>query len=136
MKTLESSNAAILALATLALAACSPVYRTNYNLIPPATAQGQTCVMAVKSMSDTCMNNCSQMSRSCRSFGTGVSLGYGFSNTRGYRDPFYNSSILDDRDCSPRQCEETCLASARNAHLSCGGTITEEVVCTANCPKP
>lgn len=122
--------------AALLLAACGPVYRTNYNLLPPPTQAGQLCASNVKLMSDTCVSNCTQMARSCYNPG-GFSTSIGFGN-RGYigNGVGYESSILDDRDCSPRQCEESCLASARTAHQSCGGTITQETVCTSNCPPP
>ena len=126
----------IVAFAVL-LAACSPVYRTNYDLLPPPTREGQLCAANVKLMSDTCMANCAQMARSCRSFTPGINVGYGFG--RGSYEPVYGpgaSTLADDRDCSPRQCEESCLASARTAHTNCGGTITQQTVCTANCPKP
>lgn len=128
------------------LAACGPVYRTNYNLFPPTDAAGQMCVKNVALMSDTCVSNCRQMSRNCASpggfhssvgfgasnYGRGGSnygVGYGMGYGSGYND------ALDNRDCSATQCIETCLSTARQAHLNCGGTIKQEVVCTANCPK-
>ncbi|RYG61835.1 MAG: hypothetical protein EON60_02015 [Alphaproteobacteria bacterium] len=132
---------ALLATALL-LAACGPVYRTNYNLFPPESASGQMCVKNVSLMSDTCVANCRQMSRSCASpggfstsvgFGSGHygrGMGYGVGYGSGYNNAF------DDRDCSPTQCIESCLATGRQAHLNCGGTIQKDVVCTANCPKP
>jgi hypothetical protein len=122
----------------LLLAACGPVYRTNYDLLPPASKEGQLCVNNVKLMSDTCVANCEQMSRSCRSFSSGIGVGYGYGSWHGgnYEAVTGGSSILADRDCSTLQCTESCLASARTAHLSCGGTIRQQTVCTANCPKP
>lgn len=128
-----------LTLIPLILAACGPTYRTNYNLFPPASKEGQLCTSNVKIMSDVCINNCAQMARSCRSFSPGgLSVGYGtYGSGVGYGTSFGNrADILDDRDCSPVQCQESCLAAARTAHLSCGGTITEQTVCTANCPPP
>jgi hypothetical protein len=127
----------LLPVAALLLAACGPVYRTNYELFPPADLAGQTCVANVKLMSDTCEANCRQMSRNCRSNGSGVSIGYGYGRYGGnYETVMGNRQLLDDRDCNDTQCVESCLATARQAHLNCGGTIKSEVVCTANCPAP
>ncbi len=117
------------------LAACGPVYRTNYTLNEPATESGRLCSSNVIIMSNTCVENCRQMARSCYNpggFHTSIGLGSG-----GYRGAGwgYERSMLDERDCSPRKCEENCLASARAAHVRCGGTVTEETVCTANCDK-
>ena len=125
----------LLPLAALLLTACGPVYRTNYNLFPPTSKEGQICVANVASMSDTCVNNCRQMSRSCRSSGFSASYGYG-SYGYGNYEPVHRSTILDDRDCNDTQCIDSCLTAARQSHLNCGGTIQSEVVCTANCPAP
>ncbi len=140
MKFLSSCNPAILTSCALALAACGPTYRTNYNLFPPADKAGQMCVQNVALMSDTCVANCRQMARSCSSPGFRTSVGFGAGNYgrgMGYGVGYGNgyNDALDDRDCSPTQCIETCLSTARHAHLNCGGTIKQEVVCTANCPK-
>ncbi|RYG62195.1 MAG: hypothetical protein EON60_00645 [Alphaproteobacteria bacterium] len=128
-----------LALATaLVLAACGPVYRTNYNLFPPENASGQMCVKNVALMSDTCVANCRQMSRSCASpggFSSTVGFGSGnYGRGMGY-GVGYGTDIVNERDCSPTQCIESCLATGRQAHLNCGGTIQKDVVCTANCPE-
>ena len=136
MKLLQSNSPAILASLALALAACGPVYRTNYNLLPPATASGQLCANNVKAMSDVCVANCQMMARSCRSFSTGVSLNYGWSRHDGSFEGGPGREILDDRDCSAVQCESNCLAAARTAHASCGGAVMQQTVCTANCPAP
>ncbi|TKW61834.1 MAG: hypothetical protein DI628_04230 [Blastochloris viridis] len=122
-----------LVLLALVLAACGPTYRTNYTLNEPATESGRLCSSNVIVMSNTCVENCRQMARSCYNpGGFHTSIGYG---RGGYGGWGYNQSLLDERDCSPRQCEENCLASARAAHVRCGGTVTEETVCTANCDK-
>lgn len=123
----------LLAIALL-LAACGPTYRTNYELFPPAGKEGQTCVANVKLMSDTCVENCRQMSRNC---GSGFSTGIGFGTGPYYGSGIgFNQSMYDERDCRPTQCIESCLATARQAHVNCGGTVKAETVCTSNCPKP
>ncbi len=117
------------------VAACGPTYRTNYTLNEPTTESGRLCSSNVIVMSNTCVENCRQMARSCYNpGGFHTSMGFGSGGYRGYGWG-YERSLLDDRDCSPRQCEENCLASARAAHVRCGGTVTEETVCTANCDK-
>lgn len=127
---------ALLALATL-LTACGPTYRTNYNLLPPATQSGQLCAMNVKSMSDVCVANCQMMGRSCRNYGPGGGIGLGYGRREGFiAGGGYNDTLLDDRDCSTVQCESNCLAAARTSHLSCGGSVTRQTVCTSNCPPP
>lgn len=116
------------------LCACGPTYRTNYNLFPPSDAAGQTCVRNVSMMSDTCVANCRQMSRSCANPG-GFHTSFGASNYgHGMGIGYGSRDLFDDRDCSATQCIETCLATARTAHVNCGGTVQSEVVCTANCP--
>lgn len=123
----------------LLMASCGPTYTTNYTLLPAPTKEGQLCSTNVKLMADTCLNNCRQMAYNCRSGGFSAGLGYG-SGGWGHHGMGggigYNQSLLDDRDCSSYRCEDSCKTAARQGHLNCGGTVTEEVVCTANCPKP
>lgn len=121
----------LLPLALLLFTACGPVYRTNYTLNEPATDVGRLCSKNVIEMSNTCLQGCQQMARKCEDagrFGTSMTLGSG-----GQLGMY--QTLGDQRDCSPRQCEETCLAAARKAHINCGGTVTEETVCTANCDQ-
>lgn len=122
-------------LLVLALAACGPQLRTNYNLLPPPTPQGQVCAGGCLLMSNTCVENCRLMSRKCESYdaSTGVGFGTGWRHHGGMVEAGLTRP-LSSADCSARQCEENCLAAARQCHLTCGGTITSETVCVANCP--
>jgi|GEM_PF-5873020 len=122
-------------LLTLLLAACGPQLRTNYNLLPPKTASGQLCANNCAFMANTCVTNCRAMSNQCTDVDYNSSFGYGTGWAR--RGSFVGATIgapLSGTDCSSRTCEENCLAAARQCHLNCGGTITQQTVCVANCP--
>lgn len=123
----------------LLLAACGPQMRTNYQLFPPKTESGRLCANNCLLMSNTCVTNCRAMARQCASVDYDSGLGIGAGSGWGYRGGFVGAGFsrpLSGAECSSRSCEESCLAAARQCHTNCGGTVTSQTVCVANCPKP
>ncbi len=126
----------ILIATALLLAACGPAYRTNYVLNEPATESGRLCSANVIEMSNACVQSCRQMAHQCETtnsaFATSIDLGKGgrWGRSLGYDIGGRTGSA----DCSSSKCEASCLAAARQSHTNCGGTVTEQTVCTRNCP--
>lgn len=128
----------------LLLAACGPQLRTNYQLLPPKTQSGQICANNCMLMSNTCVQNCRLMAMQCnnvdydRDYGFGSGLGFdtgGHYRSGGFVGARF-AQPLPSAECSSTRCENNCLAAARQCHTNCGGTITQQTICVANCPKP
>lgn len=136
---------AFLACTLLALAACGPVYETDYRLeTPDQTDEATTgCLSACAAERGSCGRAAEQELRLCEDR---ASLQEQACETRAQLD-FMVCSAGAERDgtsCYRRQCRRpscstgglgACEASYRRCFAACGGKVLEERRCVANCPS-
>jgi hypothetical protein len=122
-----------LLLCTTTLAACGPMYRTEYHLTPPGDGRGRACVA-----------RCSDDQAACQSRMDAASEDT-FRNCELRAEQDYSRCLLlakDDkakRECSRSSCERRpdysgCESAFRNCFEACGGKVDAQQVCTFNCP--
>lgn len=152
--------AAVAIVLGVALAACStePVYRTQYTLTPPSSAQGRTCVATCQGNQQLCIGNAraevqkceadrrhrqrecldlaDQNYRSCLS-----RIRYGNASSRQtQRQSCESSQTLSRSNCTNRyyaNCspDSDCDGQYRNCFRLCGGQVQARRVCVRNCDK-
>jgi hypothetical protein len=118
-----------------ALAACGPQYVQDYDLFPPASAQGKQCVTECTVTKESCEKSCYRDALyDCR-YDSGMGVGFGYGH-RGYWDTQFGSAFPSDYQCrSPNACLQTCRAQQLACHKNCGGTVVpREPRCVGNCP--
>jgi hypothetical protein len=125
--------------ALLLLAACGPVYHTDYILTPPASPSGKQCANQCYYVREGCMGACENVGYNCGS-GMYGSLGYSHWN-RGRHGAFsgigYGSPHHHAADCRYERdlCAERCEMQYRQCFTVCGGQVTPSTVCVQNCPQ-
>lgn len=116
----------------VACAACGPVYDTTYSFRPPPTSTGRVCASQCETSRYQCLQLEEVRSRECQ--------------YRADRDRDYcERQIRIDKGRSPKwyECgtescsadEEHCESSYRNCYQACGGSVTADTRCVANCDK-
>lgn len=122
----------LLMLVALPLTACGPMYDTFYTFTPPETASGQQCLMQCehlkmqcRSMEEMRVDACEERSR--------------WAQER-CRDDIYRRKHREPKwhECGSESCTadlERCEASYRSCYQSCGGRVTSETRCVANCDQ-
>jgi hypothetical protein len=131
----------VIGLIVAAVAACGPVYRTNYELTPPQTAEGRMCVTQCQQTKSTCQSAGYDRYQRCKS----EQRAYAERKFNEYRiqQLLLNEKITKSQrhfyggySCSHEQsykggCEQDFIG----CFSTCGGKVTPHIVCTANCEK-
>lgn len=132
-------------LLVLTLAACGPIYDTQYHFTPPADPTGRQLVGQCRMSRDMCRQNCEMREMSCKS----DARSYGMREYHRYveqrrreRAPIKRSpdSFVSDYHCNSGSCVDSCDGNYRACYVESGGTVRAQRVCTAFCdqekPKP
>jgi hypothetical protein len=122
----------------LLLAACSPIYTTDYSFDPPPSNTGRTCVLQcenskllcdqlVESRYDSCLQRAELQYQSCESRKI-YKIDYDSGNTKCVQNCYcYRDSCSKD--------ETTCGTQYRTCYQTCGGKVTSKTYCTSNCEE-
>ena len=126
----------VLALAAL-LAACGPVYETQYTLVPPATEIGRQCANNCLLAQQNCRQSCSSQQQLCESNAhlqaQNGYLQYANERQRNGQPVKKTESDFYYDDCEHSDCDERCGNDYRICHTNCGGQVIPRTVCTAFC---
>ncbi|MGF1562345.1 MAG: hypothetical protein ACFB3T_09230 [Geminicoccaceae bacterium] len=133
----------LLALLGVALSACAPVYETRYSLTPPAAdaperTEALACIEQCGQQQQVCLVSAREAFENCE-----LRAQTQFSHCRmrermdylACRGPYGRTSCFPST-CLVPVCEtniQGCEAGYRACYAACGGTVTEETVCVANC---
>ncbi len=109
------------------LAGCGPIYETQYTLQPPATQQGQMCVMQCEQIKNQCRNNEQLRYQNCESQNQYARLELQRCVNAGYSD-CYDGTIW----CAGPEYDR-CDAEHRGCFQNCGGAVFSEQVCIMGC---
>lgn len=121
------------------LAACGPVYQTDYHMVPPQDAMGRQCSSTCIERAQGCKSQCQTLATQCqytaeleaknayleyvtRRQAEGMPI-------KKSQDDFYSYSSCAD----PDDCKDECDATHRLCHTNCGGQVLERTYCTAFC---
>ena len=141
------STMALVIGALLSLAACGPQYRTYVTYAPPETAEGRQCLMSCQSMRMACRQQKDDQVQECRrsaetqaqlesirriaEYAVSANAESGKSGSRPLpRDATPNYSECFARD---RRVEGQCAADHDLCYQNCGGRVTYNTQCIANC---
>lgn len=122
---------------TILIQACAtPQYKTFYNYDPPTTAEGRSCTFQCENTKMSCeqldqmrVNNCQQMAE----------MNYQNCETRA--DTKYNQCVASGQKycakdwCTKQECEASsqCDNQYQRCYSTCGGKVTSQTRCVANC---
>jgi hypothetical protein len=127
-------------LLVLTLAACGPIYDTQYHFTPPADPMGRQLVGQCRMSRDMCRQNCEMREMSCKS----EARSYGMREYHRYveqrrreKAPIKRSpdSFVSDYHCSSSSCVDSCDGGYRACYVESGGTVRAQRVCTAFCDQ-
>jgi hypothetical protein len=113
--------------------ACTPVYESDYEIIPPRSHQGRMCANQCFMHKNQCQSNCSTQYSNCQMMST-VSNQLSYiaalnASKNSKTTPYYHSS----NSCSTTACDNRCQADYHICHKNCGGQVIEHRVCTRYC---
>ncbi len=115
----------------VAMSGCGPMYETSYQLTPPKSSQGQTCVMQCENMKLQCENLAEMKKQMCEDRSA--------MQVERCEAEIYRKKNRDAKwgECSASQsCSddtERCLKQYHNCYQTCGGKVKAEQVCVMNC---
>ena len=122
-------------------AACSPVYKTTYELTPPQTAEGRICVTQCQQTQNACKNAGYDRYQRCRT----EQRAYAERKFNEYRvqqlllkQPIKKSQqhFYSAHSCGlEKSYKATCDQDYIGCFSTCGGKATPRTVCTATCEK-
>lgn len=123
---------------TLIMAGCGPLYETSYSFAPPSTSQGKMCVLQCQQSKTLCQRLCTSDNSNCklraRSDAQFQYEQYVSAQTAA-RQPVTKTlnDFYNPFQCLPKSCH--CAADYRSCFQLCGGDVTEQRTCVANCGK-
>jgi hypothetical protein len=134
-------KAICLFLGLAALAACGPVYDTEYTYHPPAGARGQACTASCDADRTGCSYECRRESQDCENEKRMIAeREYNrYANWRRSQNLAVDKSVYDftpSYSCPwESECTDVCEANYRACFTSCGGRIDAKQVCVMGCEK-
>lgn len=131
----------LLFLLSLLLISCGPRFRTDYQLTPPKSSSGRQCIFSCQSRLQECeakdeyaYQNCLNRAEStyqvCEA---GKQMGP--DPVLGWMTPLCIKNCYCSRDYCSRPSGEHCKQRYHECYQNCGGTVTANTVCVANCDK-
>lgn len=133
-------NKGIMLVLLLAVAACGPVYTTEYEMIPPNTQEGRFCANNCLMAQNNCSQSCSLESQRCelddrrhaeREYDEYVRK----REKEGKEIKRSVSSFENSYRCDNDDCEERCGGNYRICHTNCGGQVIPRTYCSAFCEQ-
>lgn len=125
-------------MAMLMLAACGPVYTTDYQMVPPTSMEGKmcanNCLMAQQNCAQACASSTSQCEQNERLRAENEYLKYARDRrAEGKEVKRKESSFYAGYQCDGDDCTERCESSYRLCHTNCGGQVIPHTYCSAFC---
>lgn len=119
------------------LSACGPVYKTDYQYVPPKSNNGKLCAVQCTESKAYCKQACNARKSQCLSLARREAM----HQYRLYKDQQleYGKPVKkspSDFEYSS-QCEQSCGCNDmfNLCYQTCGGVIKENKVCVAFCDK-
>lgn len=130
---------AVLMLAAI-VAACGPMYDTQYFYTPPSDSAGRQLAGQCRVMSRMCAQNCELRESACRSEARDDAR-YEYNRYVKQRQKENAKikksldSFVRDSHCSSSSCENACDAEYRSCYTEAGGQVRSKQVCVAFCDE-
>lgn len=124
---------------TALLAACGPIYDTEYTYTPPPGARGQACVSSCEADKSACAYSCRRETQECQNEKERVADREYRRYERWRRDqnlPVEKSryDFMPSYSCPwESDCTNVCEAEYRACYTGCGGRIDARQVCVMGC---
>ncbi len=116
------------------IAACGPIYSTNYKYIPPQSENGRMCIANCSSNNNTCEQMCNSNRTSCRMMNTTADLAAAAIDKGKTTTKRANTNAnRSNCDYEYNICRDNCGDNYRSCYQNCGGQVIAERVCTAFC---
>lgn len=119
-------------IAIVSIAACGPIYDTQYNFRPPSSSEGRACIFQCEQSRQLCRQNEEYRADDCqrRSEWDQQRCEDQIYRTKGREPKWY--------ECGSESCSadyDRCEGSYRACYQSCGGRVDAETRCVANCDQ-
>lgn len=125
---------------TATVAACGPVYDTQYHFTPPADPTGRQLAGQCRVMQNMCLQNCRMQEHACRSDARAQGMmeyqAY-VAERRRKNLPLKRSpeSFVSTYMCDSDRCDDACADDYRGCYVEAGGQIRAQRVCVAFCDQ-
>lgn len=122
------------------VAACGPMYDTQYFFTPPSDAAGRQLAGQCRVMSKMCAQNCELRESACRAEAR-EDAQYEYNRYVRQREKEKAkikkslSSFVNDSHCSSSACENDCEEEYRSCYVEAGGQVRSKQVCVAFCDE-
>lgn len=127
----------LVAVFSLLLTSCGPIYSTTYTYVPPKTKHGQRCANRCLEQKSTCTTNCNMVHQACRMEADAVAQpayqDYLRAQRKAGQAPVRRLSDFADYGNCGGDCG--CGDTYNQCFTNCGGKIIPHTVCTAFCDK-
>lgn len=122
------------------VAACGPVYDTQYHFTPPADPTGRQLAGQCRVVQNMCKQNCQMREHACRADARAEGMmeyqAY-VAERRRKNLPIKRSpdSFVSTYMCGSSSCEDACEDDYRSCYVEAGGQIRAQRVCVAFCDQ-
>ena len=121
-------------IAAMLLAACGPIYETQYDYIPPHNRGGQVCLEQCNTSKAQCRTIAGQQAENER-LHCELDANADYEHCQGSATNHAEADKCTRRSCAaPTANSGPCDEDFRICYAGCGGTVTSRQVCTFNCP--
>lgn len=123
------------------LAACGPIYETQYTYTQPDSRRGQACTSSCEADQQACKYQCKRETQDCENEKTRVAEREFRRYERYQRDQNLpvTRSVYDFKpnySCPwEHECANVCEADYRACFTGCGGRIDAQQVCVMGCDQ-
>lgn len=130
----------------LLLGACAPTYDVTYHFEPPEKIRGKHCVNKCLDKKQKCRKDCTIFKNNCidqsiesraiRDSYTLLLLERGVEAHQQNHNHYHFYELDQDR-CKYEEdtCKDTCEDDYRDCYINCGGRVSQQTICTSNCPR-
>ena len=124
-------------LAIICLTGCGPIYRTNYNYVPPHSGAGKMCISQCLQNKSMCEQSCEMRNESCKERAHEDAIvqfeAYKHEQFKNKQPIKRSVSDFDTSSSCYENCD--CAPSFNSCYSACGGQVQENKVCVAFCDK-
>ncbi|MBI2785372.1 MAG: hypothetical protein HYX60_03305 [Legionella longbeachae] len=119
------------------LSACGPMYKTEYNFIPPQSDISKMCTAQCVQAQNDCQQNCRVNTQNCimRAQQSAFFEFNRYKEEQARRGMLINKSLRDFDKSSSCNVSCNCESTYRSCYSACGGEVQERQVCVAFCDK-
>jgi hypothetical protein len=122
------------------VAACGPLYETQYSFAPPRTNEGMVCIAQSQNAAQMCRQSCGMRQDYCeeeeRHEAERRYHRYVEERERKHEKVEHSESWFRSYgSCGDGECVSRCDTDFRINYSSCGGRVTAQQVCIAFCDK-